>query len=140
IGVSTAKGICYALNKPLMAVDALIGLAYGIEAHITELEKPAIIIPMLDARRMEVYCSVYNHHLKELETIKAKVIDEKTFEQYFKEQKCFVGGTGAEKFKKFHAENKNIINTETQSLSVNMIRPTLKKYKQSVFEDVAYFE
>lgn len=140
IGVSTAKGICYALNKPLIAVDALIGLAYGIESHITKLEKPASIIPMIDARRMEVYCSVYDHHLKEKEAIKAKVLDEKTFEQYFKEQKCFIGGTGAEKFKELHAENENIINTETQSLSVNMIQPTLEKYKQSSFEDVAYFE
>ena len=140
IGVSTAKGICYALDKPLIAVDSLLSLAYGIKNKIPGKEKKCYIIPMIDARRMEVYCSVFDEKLSEIEHIQAHILDTNSFQEYFNENKCYIGGTGAEKFKALHENNNNIINIFSTNVATNMILPVLEKYNKKQFENVAYFE
>lgn len=76
IGVSTAKGICYAADLPLMAIDTLHAMAYGMRNKLgTELQPGDLLIPMIDARRMEVYCSVFDAHLTKVKDTEAVVFD-----------------------------------------------------------------
>ncbi len=97
IGVSVAKGICYALNKPLIAVDTLRALAW---ACAEEMKEEAHYCSMIDARRMEVYSAKYNVKNEEEEPVNALIIDENSFEDIFaKGEKIFFCGNGAEKCK-----------------------------------------
>jgi tRNA threonylcarbamoyladenosine biosynthesis protein TsaB len=98
IGVSTAKGLCFALNKPLLAVNTLFSLAnnfqtsnadaFGQHRDINRLDlKPQtsnLLCPMLDARRMEVYCAIYDSALNEIEPTAAVIIDENSFANILK--------------------------------------------------------
>jgi tRNA threonylcarbamoyladenosine biosynthesis protein TsaB len=96
IGTSTAKGICYALDIPLIAIPTLSLLAYQASQRIKET---AILCPMIDARRMEVYCQCFDSDLKEITPVEAKVIDGTGFQELLSVQKMFLFGNGAEKCK-----------------------------------------
>lgn len=94
IGTSTAKGICYALDIPLIAVGTLELLAFQ-----GNLQNPlnALLCPMIDARRMEVYCLVADHHMKILQPVSATVIDESSFAELLKDGKVLFFGNGSRK-------------------------------------------
>jgi tRNA threonylcarbamoyladenosine biosynthesis protein TsaB len=79
IGVSTAKGLCYALEIPLISISTLKILAKQVEQHQTQFP----IIPMIDARRMEVYTSVFNSKFKTLSKVEAKILKSDSFQDYF---------------------------------------------------------
>lgn len=134
IGVSTAKGICYALNIPLIAVSTLKVLAVQVE------NSDGSIIPMLDARRMEVYSTVLDSDLNEVREIQAEVLDENSFSNYLNRGPvCFIGN-GVEKTKKIikHA-NAHFIEGKMPSAR-EMSALSFKAYKIGNTEDVAYFE
>ncbi|WP_438963803.1 tRNA (adenosine(37)-N6)-threonylcarbamoyltransferase complex dimerization subunit type 1 TsaB [Winogradskyella sp.] len=134
IGVSSAKGICYALNKPLLSVDTLKSLACQ-----AKVEK-GFIVPMLDARRMEVYCSVYSYDLKKVREIEAQVIDENSFGDYLKHGPVYFIGNGVEKTKAI-IEHPNAVFIDNKLPSANEMSVLSEiKYKTSNTEDVAYFE
>jgi len=134
IGVSSAKGICYALNKPLLSVDTLKSLACQ-----AKVEK-GFIVPMLDARRMEVYCSVYSYDLKKVREIEAQVIDENSFGDYLKHGTVYFIGNGVEKTKAI-IEHPNAVFIDNKLPSANEMSVLSEiKYKTSNTEDVAYFE
>ena len=134
IGVSTAKGLCFALNKPLIAVSTLEALAH--QACIKE----GFIVPMLDARRMEVYSAVFDADYKQIRTIKAEVLDETSFLSELNQQKVYFIGNGVEKTKKI-LSHKNAFFIENKLPSANtMSRIATTKFKKSDFKDVAYFE
>ncbi|MBO7082528.1 MAG: tRNA (adenosine(37)-N6)-threonylcarbamoyltransferase complex dimerization subunit type 1 TsaB [Bacteroidales bacterium] len=77
IGVSTAKGVCYAAGLPLMAVDTLHAMAYGMcEKLGTELQPGDLLVPMIDARRMEAYCAVFDASLNRIKDTDAVVFDD----------------------------------------------------------------
>ena len=98
VGVSTAKGICYALGIQLIAVDTLQALA--LAAYRQEKDEMALYCPMIDARRMEVYCALFNHENKVVTGVSAKIIGEDSFQDYFVSgQKIVFLGNGAEKCK-----------------------------------------
>lgn len=139
IGVSTAKGICYALNIPLIAIDTLKSLtraAIEIKSVVN-----SIYIPMIDARRMEVYTKVFDHSLNELQETEALILDEQTFNRYYQySKKIILFGDGAEK-------TKSIVNsTEIQYLellypsSKYMVQDAFELFNIQKFEDTAYFE
>ena len=88
IGVSTAKGICFALDKPLISVGTLDGMASGF-ATTRDVTKGAFLVPMIDARRMEVYCSVYDAGMSEVEPPQAKIIDGSSFSNYLEKGTVF---------------------------------------------------
>jgi len=97
IGLSVAKGICYALDKPLIAIDSLKALAYGMYNQIGITD--ALYSPMIDARRMEVYTALYDSKFDTpvLDT-HAKIINENSFQEYInKKYRIILGGDGAEK-------------------------------------------
>jgi tRNA threonylcarbamoyladenosine biosynthesis protein TsaB len=133
IGVSTAKGLCYALNIPLIAVDTLQALAS--KAKIAE----GMIVPMIDARRMEVYSAVFSSGLEKKREILAEIIDENSFED-FTENLYFVGDCN-EKCKTVLTKDNFIFLDEIKYPSANeMSALSFDKYKKSDTVDVAYFE
>jgi tRNA threonylcarbamoyladenosine biosynthesis protein TsaB len=133
IGVSAAKGLCYALNVPLIAIDTLQALAS--KAKIAE----GLIVPMIDARRMEVYSAVFSAGLEKKREILAEIIDENSFED-FTENLYFVGDCN-EKGKTVLTKSNFIFLDEIKYPSANeMSALSFEKYKKSDTVDVAYFE
>jgi len=133
IGVSAAKGLCFALNIPLIAVDTLQTLAS--QAQVTDGK----IIPMLDARRMEVYSEIFNAGLEVERGIEAEIITEESFADY-KETIYFVGDC-AEKCKPVLTKGNFIFLEEIKYPSASaMSKISYDKYQKSDMVDVAYFE
>lgn len=134
IGVSAAKGLCYALDIPLISVSTLHSLAAQVGHH-------DVIIPMIDARRMEVYTQVFNSKLKPLNEISAKILDKTSFFQIInsEEKICFIGN-GAEKFKNLIEDKESIDFVNSNPSAREMASISSQKNKQQLFEDVAYFE
>ena len=134
IGVSAAKGLCFALEIPLISVSTLEVLADQIKIN------EGIIITMLDARRMEVYSAVFDKHNNQIRETKAQVLDENSFKSYLNEGKVYFVGNGVQKSKEVIThENAFFIENKLPS-SENMSKIAYDKYKKSDIEDVAYFE
>ncbi|MGB0891881.1 MAG: tRNA (adenosine(37)-N6)-threonylcarbamoyltransferase complex dimerization subunit type 1 TsaB [Flavobacteriaceae bacterium] len=134
IGVSAAKGLCFAFDKPLISIETLTSLAHSISID------NGIIVPMIDARRMEVYAAVYDKNYQQIREIKAEIIDSTSFSEYFKENKVYFLGDGAAKCKEtITHKNANFIENKHPS-SKEMAQLSYIKYKKNDIEDVAYFE
>ena len=134
IGVSAAKGLCFALDIPLISIDTLEALSYSIK-----IDK-GFIVPMIDARRMEVYTSVFDKNHKTLEKTSAKIIDESSFLNYLeKDTICFLGD-GALKCKETITHSNAFFIADKFPSSKEMASLSFLKFQQKQFEDVAYFE
>lgn len=143
IGVSVAKGICFAINKPLIAITSLEALAYSIQSNIeyTELLKQgALICPMIDARRMEVYTTFFNADMQMVDKISAQIIDEESFRKVRESTKIICLGDGAAKCKEVLKHENIFFIDEAAPIAQNMIPTALHKFNNKEFEDVAYFE
>lgn len=144
IGVSAAKGFCYALNKPLIAVGTLKSMANGITEKFNserEIDGNMIFCPMIDARRMEVYAALFDTNGNEIRATKAEIIDENSFQDLFKKHQIIFSGNGAKKCKPFLAQHQNAIFQGDFMPSAKFMIPTaFEKFKKKQFEDVAYFE
>ena len=135
IGVSTAKGLCFALDKPLISVPTLDAMSYVVKA-----KKGEFIIPMIDARRMEVYCAVYDANHVQIRKTVAEIIDENSFSAYLNKGKVYMLGDGAAKCTQvIDNENATFIKDIFPSAK-EMAKLSANKYQQKEFEDVAYFE
>ena len=136
IGVSAAKGLCYALGIPLIAIPTLKSLASQLSLKAGE-----IAIPMLDARRMEVYMTVFDHELNELTPTQALIIEENSLEAYCAAyEKVYIIGSGAEKVMTV-CTHQNLVGLTTALPSAKeMAALSFNSYKAGLFEDVAYFE
>ncbi|QCR24393.1 tRNA (adenosine(37)-N6)-threonylcarbamoyltransferase complex dimerization subunit type 1 TsaB [Pontibacter sp. SGAir0037] len=140
IGSSTAKGLCYSLNIPLLEVSTLYSLAAQVIANIPNPEQ-YLFCPMLDARRMEVYTCIVDHNLHEILPVAPLVLEEAAFQEQLSRKKIIFLGSGAEKFKSLVAENSNALFVDGVLPSARMIGDlALQKYEEKVFEDVAYYE
>jgi len=139
IGVSTAKGLCFALDKPLIAIETLEAMAYGI---ITEGQYNDILLcPMIDARRMEVYTALFDLTGNKIEPVTAKIIDENSFYEQLQNNKILFFGDGAEKCRAVLGENNNAVFLPGFSNSAAyMTQKAAEKFVNNDFEDVAYFE
>ncbi|WP_256012470.1 tRNA (adenosine(37)-N6)-threonylcarbamoyltransferase complex dimerization subunit type 1 TsaB [Desertivirga xinjiangensis] len=138
IGVSTAKGLCYALDIPLIAVNTLKAMASGMLKKSPDQD--VLLCPMIDARRMEVYMAVYDSALNELTPVEAKIIDADSF-RGFQNKKLLLFGDGAEKCRQVLETCQNIsLNTGHVNSAGDLSMLAYEKYKNSSFEDVAYFE
>ncbi|MBI2280052.1 MAG: tRNA (adenosine(37)-N6)-threonylcarbamoyltransferase complex dimerization subunit type 1 TsaB [Bacteroidetes bacterium] len=143
IGVSTAKGLCYGLDKPLIAVDTLKAMVVGVTDSLPfgEVQGGVLFCPMIDARRMEVYTALYISKFELIEPISAKIIDENSFAHFLDKNKVVFFGDGAEKCKSLLNNHPNAVfidNVEPSAQYVNQLASS--KFKQGIFEDVAYFE
>ena len=134
IGVSTAKGLCFALDKPLISVPTLEALA-----HKVKLEN-GVIVAMLDARRMEVYSAIYDSNYNEIRETQAQILDDNAFAENLQTGNVYFVGNGVEKTKTL-INNSNAFFVEDKLPSANeMSVLAYKKFKANNFEDVAYFE
>lgn len=142
IGVSTAKGLCYAIEKPLIAVDTLYGMACGLkETRDDNIDKDIVLYPMIDARRMEVYAAFFDSELNRMSQTQAVVIDSKSFEKMTQEHRVCLFGDGADKFASMFAENPKIEVVQGFRLSASyMAVPAEESLNKKDFADVAYFE
>lgn len=140
IGVSAAKGICYGAEIPLIAIPTLEALCFGALKRYNTIEEDALLIPMIDARRMEVYMAVYTKQLKKIEDTSAQIIDQNSFRELSSINKLYLFGTGATKLiNTITHDNIRILENLNMS-SEFMTEIALQRYKEKQFEDVAYFE
>ena len=142
IGVSTAKGICYAADLPLMAIDTLEAMAYGMKEKLgSQIAENDLLIPMIDARRMEVYAAIFDAHLNKIEDTAALVIDENSFEELRKTHHLWLFGDGAPKLSKVFENQPNVTVIDGFKPSAAYMRPLAgKALLNKDFVDVAYFE
>ncbi|WP_318344012.1 tRNA (adenosine(37)-N6)-threonylcarbamoyltransferase complex dimerization subunit type 1 TsaB [Flagellimonas baculiformis] len=135
IGVSSAKGLCFSLDLPLISVPTLQGMALQVK-----LEKGELAIPVLDARRMEVYSCVFDASYQEIRETRAEIITENAFADFVSEKKVFVVGSGAQKCKDILQHPNFYFDGEIVPSAKQMGPIAYKKYQAKQFEDVAYFE
>ena len=134
IGVSAAKGLCFALDIPLIAVNTLASFAHSFSISA------GYKIPLLDARRMEVYSAVFNSKNESLRPVKAEIITPDSFHEFLEGQKVYFFGDGAEKCKEI-IDHKNAVFSAHKFPSANeMAFLSFDKYKKNDIQDVAYFE
>lgn len=140
IGTSTAKGLCFALNIPLIEVSTLYSMAAQVIKYTPNAER-YLFCPMLDARRMEVYTCVLSHTLEEIVPIAPVILDEDTLQETLQKQPVIFFGSGALKFKSMVANKANAMFVDgVVPSAVPVGALALKKYEQQAFEDVAYYE
>lgn len=135
IGVSAAKGLCFSLDLPLISVPTL-----GSMANQISISEGEVIIPVLDARRMEVYSAVFNRSYQEMRETRAEIIDENSFGAYTSMHKVHIIGSGAEKCQEILAHPNFHFNTSIVPTAREMSKIAFKKFQESIFENVAYFE
>lgn len=164
IGVSTAKGLCYAMEKPLIAIDTLAAMAHGFNVaetqrgKVTELmvgvnsqsqsqgqsqsqQPTAILCPMIDARRMEVYTAFFNEKLERTSETEALVIDENSFMELKQNNHLYLFGDGADKLAALFQNDENITVVEKFHCSAAyMARLADEAFTNKQFVDTAYFE
>lgn len=139
IGVSMAKGICYGRNIPLLSVPTLELLSVPVLLGHDEIEDDALICPMLDARRMEVYAAVYNRALQPVRPIQADVVDADTYKEWLDRHPVYFFGNGAAKcMETINQPNAHLIK-DIVPLAKWMFPLAEKKMAKDETEDVAYF-
>ncbi len=137
IGASTAKGICFALNIPLIAVDTLRSIAYATAQK--HLNPDAIYCAMIDARRMEVYSGLYNVKNDILKNAKSKVIDDQSFSDFFEEKKIIIfSGNGAPKLRETLTSPYAVFKDEHCS-AAHLVTLAAQQFDNQAFENIAYF-
>jgi tRNA threonylcarbamoyladenosine biosynthesis protein TsaB len=139
IGVSTAKGLCYGLGIPLISVSTLEIMVIEALKSLSP-DKNCLFVPMIDARRMEVYDAIFNANGLIVREIAASIIDENAYAAWLEKHPLCFFGNGAEKCKQVITSPNATFIDDIHPLAENMIQPALKKYQQQQFEDVAYFE
>lgn len=160
IGVSTAKGLCYGRNLPLIAVSTLESLAWGMTTelgHINEendiqtsnlshqlggatiTDHKVLFVPMIDARRMEVFTAIYNSKLETIREITAEVITADSFHDY-NQFHLILGGDGAGKCHDIMIGDNITILPDFKASAIHLLKPSLKAWEEKRFENTAYFE
>ena len=134
IGVSAAKGIAFSIDIPLLSVPTLEVLAHVVK------NPEGLIIPMIDARRMEVYAEVYDVDFNSLQKTKAVVLEESSFQQFLDSQIVHFVGNGVSKFEEICKHPNARFHTSAFPSVKEMAALAEIKYKKSDTEDVAYFE
>jgi len=145
IGVSTAKGLVYGLNIPLISVNTLEAMAWGMlnSEELKSIEQPDnnnFLCPMIDARRMEVYTALFNSELKVLSKTSALIIDNESFKDWLDLGKICFFGNGAFKCKGTIHHKNAIFMSEFNNSSRYMADLAFKSFEAKDFEDVAYFD
>ena len=136
IGVAAAKGLCFSLDIPLISISTLLVLSKKIKID------SGLIIPVLDARRDEVYSAIFDSQYNVIEKDSPKIINGESFSQYSKKNKLYFIGSGQQKCKELIKTNNNLNFYKTDELpsSIEMALLSYEKYRNSEFEDIAYFE
>ena len=143
IGVSTAKGLCYGLNIPLIAINTLELLscsAINSPFIKNEIKYSDFLCPMIDARRMEVYTCLFNPLVNKIGNVSAEIIFENSFIKELENHRVFFFGNGADKCKNVINHKNAIFIDEIKPSAQSMIKRSLIKYKNKSFVNLPYFE
>ena len=132
IGVSAAKGLCFGLDIPLIAIETLEVLAQQIVIN------SGYIVPMIDARRMEAYTKVYNANHEAVRAIKAEILEETSFDAYLDRKVVFIGNKTEKTASVIKSSNAEFIEAVPSAREMSTL--AYEKYKKNDIEDVAYFE
>ncbi|MCG8685949.1 MAG: tRNA (adenosine(37)-N6)-threonylcarbamoyltransferase complex dimerization subunit type 1 TsaB [Desulfobacterales bacterium] len=139
IGTSLAKGLCFTNNLPLIAIPTLEIMANGF-AVSKRLENNAILCPMIDARRMEVYTALFNSKLELQKETTAEILDGDSFKNILSKRKVYFFGDGASKVNEVISHQNSIVHSDYIISSEHMISLAFKRLEAKQFEDLAYFE
>ena len=139
IGVSMAKGVCYALNLPLLSVPTLELMCVPVLLRNEEIEDEALLCPMIDARRMEVYAALYDRALKPVRGIQADVVDADTYRQWLEDRPVYFFGNGAAKCMDTINHPNAYLIEGIEPVAKWMMPLAERKMLNDIHEDVAYF-
>ena len=141
VGLASAKGICFALNKPLILVNTLEVMAQSILSFCRSTNHPTntstLFCPLIDARRMEVFTALYNASLQEVEAPHALIINEDSFAALLKDHPVIFSGSGHYKLEKI-VSNPNAMFSTVQHNASHLARLAVKAYQSECFADLAY--
>ena len=139
IGVSEAKGLCYGLSIPLIAIKTLeIMVQHIVDEKI--VDNDTLLCPMIDARRMEVYAAIYDSKLNVLRKTSADIVDNTTYKSYLDQAKIAFFGNGSDKCKGAITELNAIFIDNVYPRAKDMVKLSERAYQDRNFVDVAYFE
>jgi tRNA threonylcarbamoyladenosine biosynthesis protein TsaB len=140
IGVSTAKGLCFAMDKPLIAIETLAAMAEGM-ITVGSISDDTLLCPMIDARRMEVYTALFDVNGNVVKPTSAEIVDENSFNEQLLTSKVLFFGDGAEKCRETLGKNANaLFVTDFINSATHLTKKAVTKFTNAEFEDVAYFE
>jgi tRNA threonylcarbamoyladenosine biosynthesis protein TsaB len=141
IGVATAKGICFSLDKPLIAIDTPLAMAYEyVHLHKDTLPENYFLVPVIDARRMEVYGATINHDMQYIEPIRAEILHSASF-LATQEANYYVFGDAALKCKEvFECQSLVKVDTDYKLSAFGLLYPGLKAWNEQAFENISVFE
>ncbi|PSL49081.1 tRNA threonylcarbamoyladenosine biosynthesis protein TsaB [Chitinophaga niastensis] len=137
VGVATAKGLCYAWNKPLLAISTLQLMAQGLYSEIKD--EQAWYCPMLDARRQEVFMALYDAGLNEIMPPQAMILEPSSLETQLAERKIYFFGDGSPKWELMLSSPKNAIFTKYLISAAHMAPLAEQAFTKKMFVDLAYF-
>lgn len=152
IGAATAKGLCYALDKPMIAINTLQAMTSFFllfnKLQISNFPVPhfagklqTLFVPLIDARRMEVYTAAFDQHLNMVSDTRAEILNENSFSELLKKYKLIFFGDGVAKCKNVLKISSNADFIEGFTTSANgMINLSKEAFERKQFEDIAYFE
>jgi tRNA threonylcarbamoyladenosine biosynthesis protein TsaB len=138
IGVSTAKGLCYALSIPLIAIDSLSCLAYLAKSQLNIND--SLVLSMIDARRMEAFTALYDDNLYAIKPVSADIFDANYLKQISENQQILLVGDAQEKCKDLWRHRANFQFTDVQPDACGQIEPAYQKLQNEDFADLVYFE
>jgi len=139
VGLSTAKGLCYALHKPLILINTLQVIATAAIEALKESSADHLFCPMIDARRMEVFTAVYDNQLQEVMAPTAMILDADSFSAHLRQNKIVFNGSGAAKLEGT-IENANAVFSNAHYDVSHMITTAEKMVQSALFADIAYSE
>ncbi|MDR0582242.1 MAG: tRNA (adenosine(37)-N6)-threonylcarbamoyltransferase complex dimerization subunit type 1 TsaB [Prevotellaceae bacterium] len=139
VGVSTAKGICFGAQKPLIAVNSLLSLVHVAIANHCLPSSGCLIAPMIDARRLEVYTALFDAQGNQLSGITAEIINENSFAETLAQQPVLFIGDGADKCRTL-LQHPNALFAGITASAAGMLLPAIDAFAQRKFVDAAYFE
>ena len=138
IGASTAKGLCFALSVPLISVSTLQVMTIPVLASV--VSSNSLLCPMIDARRMEVYCQLFTAEGKELQPVEPKVIDDSSFSEWLAERKVLFFGNGASKCEAVIRHSNAVFVKNIYPSAVNMGAIAWARFQKNEFENIVQFE
>jgi len=140
IGASFAKGLCYGLDIPFIAVGTLSAMAHWFVETVPDIDAGDLLCPMIDARRMEVYTALFDSEAKEQTPVSAKIIDSSSFEKELSAGKVHFFGNGADKCSSLLEHDHALFHPQFQHSSKGMLGLAWQKFRNEEFSDIAYFE
>jgi len=138
VGLASAKGLCYALQKPLIAINTLKVMALAA-INQEPYSSNTLFCPMIDARRMEVFTAMYDMHLHQIEAPNAKILDSTSFETIISQQPMVFSGSGSIKMQAI-LSNSNAFFSSVQHTAAHLSILAHQSFKEVNFVDLAYFE